>query len=168
MGIQRMVRFFAATAIYANLTNEVSVAHVKILFKYDGGTAGQYEVESMWALPHSDGYQLDNIPFYAREVASGDVVMARRGLAGELWYDRLVKPSGHSTIRLWFARPEDVQQTRDELRALGCPSELSELPRLVAIDVPPSVPYSSVKTKLEQGERAGLFEYEEACLGQAP
>ena len=143
------------------------MAHVKILFRYDGDTAGQYELESMWALPHSDGYQLDNIPFYAREVANGDVVTAQRGSDGELWYDKLVKPSGHSTIRLWFARPEDVQQTRDELRALGCPSELSELPRLVAVDVPPNVPYSSVRAKLEQGEREGLFEFEEACLGQA-
>src|SRR5262249_8028073 len=121
---------------------------------------------SLWALPHEDGYQIDNIPFYAREIADGDVVTAQRGPDGELWFDKLAKSSGHSTIRLWFARAEDVQRTRDELRALGCTSELSDLPRLVAVDVPPSVPYSLVRAKLEQGEQQGLFEFEEACLGQ--
>ncbi|WP_437912480.1 DUF4265 domain-containing protein [Sorangium sp. So ce302] len=143
------------------------MTHVKILFKYDSGIPDHYEVESLWAIPHEDGYQLDNIPFYAREVADGDVVTARRGPDGDLWYDSLVKPSGHSTIRLWFAREEDVQKTREELRALGCASELSDLPRLAAVDVPPNVPYSLVREKLEQGEQDGMFEFEEACLGQS-
>lgn len=111
--------------------------HVKVLFEYDDGTPERCEVESLWAIPREDGYQLDNIPFYARGVANGDVVAVRRGPDGELWYDELVKPSGHSTLRLWFAREEDVQKTREELRALGCASELSDLPRLVAVDVPP-------------------------------
>lgn len=144
------------------------MGHVKILFKYDSDVASHYEIESLWALPHEDGYQIDNIPFYVREIADGDIVTAQRGPDGELWYEKLAKPSGHSTIRLWFARAEDVQKTREELRALGCASELSELPRLVAVDVPPDVPYSAVRAKLEQGEREGLFEFEEACLGQLP
>jgi hypothetical protein len=141
-------------------------SHVKILFKYDGATDDQYEIESIWAIPRSEGYELDNIPFYARLVALGDIVSATRGDDGELWYDGLVRPSGHSTVRLWFAHENDVQRTRDELRALGCLSELSELPRLVAVDIPPDIPYSLVKSKLDEGERGGRFEYEEACLAQ--
>lgn len=141
--------------------------HVKVLFEYDDGTPERCEVESLWAIPREDGYQLDNIPFYARGVANGDVVAVRRGPDGELWYDELVKPSGHSTLRRWFAREEDVQKTREELRALGCASELSDLPRLVAVDVPPDVPISLVREKLEQGERDGLFDFGEACLGQS-
>ena len=42
---------------------------------------------------------------------------------------------------------------------------MSDLPRLVAVDVPPHVPYEGIKTFLEQGEQAGQFEYQEACLG---
>ncbi|WP_257463255.1 DUF4265 domain-containing protein [Archangium lipolyticum] len=37
--------------------------------------------------------------------------------------------------------------------------------RLVAVDVPPEEPYEKLKAFLEQGEHAGRFEYEEACLG---
>ncbi|EPX56279.1 hypothetical protein D187_007621 [Cystobacter fuscus DSM 2262] len=33
------------------------------------------------------------------------------------------------------------------------------------MDVPPDVPYEAIKAFLEQGERAGQFEYQEACLG---
>ena len=166
MAIHRTLKSCVATAISANLTSEVIVEHVKILFEYEGAQTDQYEVESMWAVPHPDGYQPDNIPFYAREVAAGDIIAAQPGPDGELRYERLMKPSGHSTIRLWFADARDVQRIRDELRELGCPSELSELPRLVAVDVPPEVPYSVIHSKLQQGEQAGLFELEEACLGQ--
>ena len=35
---------------------------VKILFEYDGATAGSPEVESLWAIPTADGFRLDNIP----------------------------------------------------------------------------------------------------------
>ena len=48
---------------------------------------------------------------------------------------------------------------------MGCPSEL-DLDRLVAVDIPPTVPYSDVRAYLEKNERLGVFEYEEGCLGQ--
>lgn len=135
--------------------------HVKILFEIEG----QNEVESVWATPVEDGYQLDNIPFYAREVALDDVVRVTKDADGALRFDGLVRASGHSTIRLWFASADDAQGTRDELRRLGCPSELSDLDRLVAVDVPPDVAYDDIKAKLDASEKAGVFEYEEACLG---
>jgi hypothetical protein len=161
-----MVKCFAAIATSENPTTEAPMDHVKVLFRYNESDAGEYEIESLWALPHPNGYRLDNIPFYALGVAEGDIVTAQEGLDGELWYGDIVTPSGHSTIRLWFARADDVQGFRNELRALGCTSELSELARLVAVDVPPDVPYASVRARLEQGERDGSFEFEEACLGQ--
>jgi hypothetical protein len=51
------------------------------------------------------------------------------------------------------------------MRALGCNSEL-DLPRLVAADVPPNIPYEQIRSYLDEKERAGVFEYEEGCLGQ--
>ena len=137
--------------------------HVKILFPVEGPSGA--DVESLWAVKGDEGYTIDNIPFYAREVALSDVVAARSDMDGALWFDGLVRASGHSTVRLWFERAEDVSGVRSRLRALGCPSELSELPRLVAVDIPPEVPYEKVKILLEQGEADKVFEYEEACLG---
>ena len=139
--------------------------HVKLRFEVDGSTSEEFEVESLWALKRDYGLELDNIPFYARGVALGDVVASRTDAEGALWFDGLIKASGHSTIRIWFTREEDVQPTRAALHALGCDSEVSNLPRLVAVDIPPAVPYDRVKTLLDEGETSGLFEYEEGCLG---
>jgi hypothetical protein len=128
-------------------------------------SAGEEETEAMWVIRRDAGYEIDNIPFYVKELALGDVVAARQDESGLLWFSELVRPSGHSTIQLWFSREEEVESVREALNQMGCASEVSDLPRLVAVDVPPDVPYEKVKAFLEQGEHAGRFEYQEACLG---
>ena len=138
--------------------------HVKVLFEIPGPD-GSCEVESLWALPTDRGYRIDNIPFYAKEVAYNDIVAAVADESGALCFQHLVEAAGHSTVRLWFARDADVQGVRDTLRQLGCASEL-DLARLVAVDVPPSVPYSEIRRYLDVQEAARVFEYQEACLGQ--
>jgi hypothetical protein len=136
----------------------------KLRFRFQNA-ASEDEIETMWAIKRDDGYEIDNIPFYVKELALGDVVDARPDASGALWYSELIRPSGHSTIHLWFSREEDVESIREVLRQLGCASEVSDLPRLVAVDVPPDVSYEKIKAFLEQGEDAGRFEYQEACLG---
>lgn len=136
----------------------------KIRFPFTN-TTGDDEIETMWALKRDDGYEIDNIPFYVKEIALGDVVAATPDADGALWYSELIRPSGHSTIRLLFSNVASVGAVRDELRRMGCSSELSDIPRLVAIDVPPSAPYEQVKAFLDRGEAEGRFEYQEACLG---
>lgn len=141
---------------------------VKILFEYDSGAVGSKEVESMWAIPTVEGFMLDNIPFYAREISAGDVVSASSDPDGMLRFEALVTPSRHSTVRLWFAKDceSEVPRVRQELRDLGCPSELSDLPRLVAVDIPPTISYDIVRNLLDGYEKIGLLEYEESCLGK--
>lgn len=139
-------------------------ARVKIRFSFTDAS-GNTEIETMWAVTREDGYELDNIPFYVKELALGDVVSVSTTPEGTLWHSGLVRASGHSTVRLWFASEIDVIRVRGELKTLGCPSELSDLPRLVAVDVPPSIAYADVKAYLDQGEAGGTFEYQEACLG---
>jgi hypothetical protein len=136
--------------------------YVKLLLDIDPEGAVQ-ELESVWAVPVANGYRIDNIPFYARSVASGDVVTAVPDAGGMLRYTGLAESSGHNTIRLWFADEADVQRVRDELRAMGCSSEL-DLSRLVAVDVPAEVSYTTVRSYLEEHEAAGVFEYEEGCI----
>lgn len=138
--------------------------HVKLRVPFTN-SAGEAETETIWTLKREDGYEIDNIPFYAKELAVGDIVSAELDKEGLLWYSKLVRASGHSTVRLWFSDARDVSMARDELRRLSCASEVSDLPRLVAVDVPPTVSYARVKEFLEEGERAGTFEYQEACLG---
>lgn len=138
--------------------------HVKILFNVERDDETT-EIESIWAIPEGDGYRLDNIPFYVRGFAFGDVVSVARDPDGALRCVGLVSASGHSTIRLWFSDAENVQAIRNELRRMKCNSEL-DLSRLVAVDVPPDIPYEIIKDYFDQKERLGIFEYEEGCLGQ--
>lgn len=139
-----------------------TASHVKIFFeiKSDDGTI---EIESLWAVPETRGYRLDNIPFYARGFACGDIVRAARDADGQLLCSGVVLPSGHSTIRLWFAGPLEVQEVRNTLLSMGCTSELNHT-RLVAVDIPPEVHYSAIQAYVEAQKSAGVFEYEEACL----
>ena len=137
---------------------------VKVRFPFENSEGGS-ETETLWMIKREAGYELDNIPFYVQELALGDIVVARPDESGALWFSELVRPSGHSTLHLWFAQEKDVEPVRAALRQMGCPSEVSDLPRLVAVDVPPEVPYQRVKAFLQQGEGAGQFEYQEACLG---
>ncbi len=138
--------------------------HIKVLFEVEDGVGG-VELESLWAVPLENGYQLDNVPFYARGIACGDVVRAIPDEGGMLRFTEIISVSGHSTVRLWFADREAVRGVRRLLREMGCSSEL-EGERLVAIDIPPNVPYAKLKPYLEQQEHLGIFEYEEGCLSQ--
>jgi hypothetical protein len=140
---------------------------LKVRFPFKN-SAGGGETETLWVIKRDTGYEIDNIPFYAQELALGDVVAATPDESGVLWFSELLQPSGHSTLQLWFAQEKNVEPARVALRQLGCPSEVSELPRLVAVDVPPEVPYEKVRKFLEQGEGSGQLEYQEACLGFLP
>jgi hypothetical protein len=49
---------------------------------------------------------------------------------------------------------------------MHCGSEV-DLARLVAVDVPATVDDAMVQKYLDEKESAGVFEYEEACLGHS-
>ena len=145
---------------------EVAGRAVKILFWIEKDEDGYppYEIESLWA--HEVGeneYQLRNIPFFAQDVSCGDIVEASP-LHGALYFERTARPSGHSTVRLVAFAGEDVSALRAALTRLGCSSERSMVPSLIAVDIPPEVDYERVQDFLGQGEQQERWEYEESCL----
>ena len=90
----------------------------KLRFPFENSEGGE-EVETMWTIKRSEGCEIDNIPLDAKEIALGDVVAARTDAEGALWYTELVRPSGHSTVQLWFARQEEVEGPPAEGMRLG-------------------------------------------------
>lgn len=135
--------------------------YVKLLFKHDAFEGNDIEVA--WAVKEADYYKLDNILFYAKEFSWGDLIKAK-SINDELYADALVKESGHSTVRVLFENVDDVQPTRNRLKSLGCDSELSNYEKLVAVDIPSTVYYSDIAAYLNEGEKAGKWEYQEACI----
>ena len=147
---------------------------VKVLAQVREGDEGFPGVdwEGLWARPlGADRYRLENVPFYAYGLALQDVVAARDA-GGELVIEEVVEDSGHSTIRVMIdtdgvpsgRETERREHWRAELRARGCGSEVSNLPMLFAVDVPPEVGYQAVRDLLDQAEAAGELGFEEAKL----
>jgi hypothetical protein len=119
----------------------------------------------MWALEHDERYEIDNIPFYVTSLAMGDLVAVRRDENGLLWFTEVTQSGGHTTIQILFADAQDVASFRAQLDQMGCSSEQSDISELIAVDIPPAVKYEKIKSMLDEGEREGRFEYQEACLG---
>jgi uncharacterized protein DUF4265 len=150
------------------MTNTGSERHVKILFQLEQDEDGYppASVESLWALPKGEGrFQVDNIPFFATGVAFGDIVSVTQE-EGALCFQDVVQPSGHSTLRVAISEAADVPAVRALFEQKGCSVEQSHLPRLIAVDVPPSVPLESLRPLLEAGRGQGRWDYEEACLAE--
>lgn len=122
------------------------------------------EYELLWAEPlGNDLYRIDNIPFFVCDIGLKDEVEATH-VDGERVFVRTVRSGGHRTVRLLVWARTDVKPLRDELRALGCSSELNEDGRLVAVNVPPAVPSETIVQFLEAGATSARFEYEEGAV----
>ena len=143
---------------------EAHEAHNKILFVYQDGDTDSYKIESLWATKEEEYYKIDNIPFFIKNIACGDIVSVEEE-NGALYFDDLMQRSGNSTVRILFKEIKDIEPARIELLKLGCFLELSHIPNLLAVDIPKSLNYNLIKHFLDDGEDRGIWEYQEACLG---
>ena len=146
------------------MTRTIDDALVKVLFRLERDPDGYppVDVESVWAIRQPDGsYKIDNIPFYARGAAVGDVVTAKE-IDGELFVEALAQPSGNSLIRAIVHDEAEVSKLCAELKALGCDVEVYG--RLVAVDVPAAVSYTPICQLLEAGMNTDRLGFEEAVL----
>ncbi len=149
------------------MTDSASERHVKLMIALEQDEDGYppASTESIWAIPVGEGlFKIDNIPFFAPGIAVGDVVSAKHE-QGALQYEDVVHPSGHSTLRVVVYDASEVPLVRAFFEQMGCSTELSHLPRLIAIDVPPSVSLETLKPVLDAGREQDRWDYEEACMG---
>ena len=138
----------------------------KITFELDQDENGYPpdKWESLWASDEGEGlYRVDNIPFYVYGISSGDLISAKDD-DGELIFTKLVQPSSNTVFRLYVSDAAAMQTIRDRFQALGCESELSNLPKLVAVEVPGNVSFAPVAAFLEQGEESGQWKYDEGVF----
>lgn len=149
-----------------NDSERISTGDVKILFDLERvDDYPPFEVESVWAVKIVDGmFRIDNIPFYVRGLALGDVVRAKPMADGSLQFDSIAKSSGHSTLRVVFFEADIREEVCKEIEALGCQWEGAYEPSLIAVDVPPSSDLSAVLKVLADGCEKELFDYEEGVI----
>lgn len=138
--------------------------YVKIAFRLlqqDGYPPAEWE--GLWALPQPEGYLIDSVPFYARLISCGDVVCATE-INGDLVFDSVKIPGGHSTIRVISYLSELVSEVRSRVEGLGCSTELSHVATFFSIDVPPRVNYWNIVDLLDMYAERGVLDYEESSI----
>ena len=151
------------------MTGTSSEHHVKVLFHLEQDEDGYPpdRVETLWAIEMGDGlYKIDNIPFFVTGIAVEDIVSAEPE-AGMLVYKEVVHPSGHGTFRVVVYDHDEVPGVRGLFKQLGCSTEQSHLRGLIAVNVPPSVPWDDLKRVLDTGRAQDRWDYEEACLARS-
>jgi hypothetical protein len=141
----------------------MSTDRVKVLFRLEKDEDGYppVEVESLWGIRRYDGIELDNIPFFAKDVALGDIVTTTTAGDGALEFESVIRRGGHSTFRILLLQEQgdDPRRTMDELIARGLSVE--EDAGLLAVDVPPGVALGPVRDYLFEGIDSGRWEVEE-------
>ncbi|ELR70826.1 hypothetical protein C900_03261 [Fulvivirga imtechensis AK7] len=141
-----------------------SLDHQKLCFRYFNEDTNAHEIEMLWCIKSGNHYIVDNIPVYVPSVAFKDVVEGRK-VNGELFATQILEVSGNSTVRVLFKNKALIGGTIDKMRLLGCDSEISNIPHLVAFNIPKEIDYFNlVQPYLQEGENKGKWEYEESCL----
>ncbi|MEO6394169.1 MAG: DUF4265 domain-containing protein [Pyrinomonadaceae bacterium] len=138
----------------------------KVMFKLEKDSDGYPpdDWESIWAYETSTGqYCVDNIPFFVRGLSLGDIVSVDRK-GNELHFKDVISPSGHSVLRVVVFDRSRMKELHDDLAQLGCSTEQSHLPSLLAVDCPPTANLSKVIDFLSKGETNDYWSYEEASI----
>lgn len=143
---------------------------VKILFKFQSDIFNEEMVETMWATivdSNKGFYKIDNIPFYAPLVASGDIVFAELDEQQLLLtYRKTVEFSGNSTIQVVLIdKLKDINSIREIFEKLGCDSEKVN-DSYFSMEIPALVDYRLIKQKLDELEQNEIIGYAEPCLAE--
>lgn len=126
-------------------------------------------VESLWAVEQGDGTaRLDNVPWFARGMACGDVVATASDEEGVQWAGEVVRRSENCTIRLivlWDGGSGAARQSViSAFRELGVFGEGIERFGMVALDVPPTADLAKVQRLLNHGVTKEWWDMEEGCI----
>lgn len=141
-----------------NLIKGLTMRKNKVLLVYNDNE--EYKVESVWTKKVGENYQIENIPFFANNIALGDIVSVEDD-EGELYFEELIEASENSTIRIVFFEVEHKIGVCNMIEKFECDWEGSHLPKLVSINVPSDVNYKEVKSYLDS---LNIIDYQEGCL----
>jgi len=123
-------------------------------------------VEGLWAKPTAAGYQVDSIPFYAYGIAPGDTISIRED-GEQSWFEALQQSGGASVFRILVKAAGDLEQVRAALADFGCPCEVEQAVKMLAVEVPPARTLDTLLYYLLTQREAGTLDFEEGVLRHA-
>ena len=89
-------------------------------------------------------YRLETVPAFAFGPARGDVVRVERHGTAQ-WVERLLEPSGHSTVRVNALGDTSVEVPKTALELMGCFAYPTVIDGMIAVDVPALVDFETVR-----------------------
>ncbi|MFF1423206.1 DUF4265 domain-containing protein [Streptomyces sp. NPDC058280] len=152
---------------------EVREQHVKVHFHLEiEDDWPPATVESLWAVDQGDGtVKLDNIPWFVRGVACGDIVTTTADEDGVRWAGDVVRRSENCAIRLIVHRGGGSGAARGSVlnafHELGVCGEGIERFGMVSLDVPPTADLAKVQRLLNHGVAKEWWDMEEGCITAA-
>ncbi|MDC5699375.1 DUF4265 domain-containing protein [Intrasporangium calvum] len=122
----------------------------------------------MWAVHvEEEVYRLENVPFFVRGAACGDLVQAVPEKDGVLTVVS-VKDEGNLTLRLIVRREGPLRgnlaTALEMFESVGVSGEGAPQWGLVALDVPRGADLAAVKALIVSGEADGLWHWEEGAV----
>lgn len=148
--------------------SETTVDRIRVVFDLspeDGWPPAP--TERLWAVRvGEDRARLENIPFFTRGYALGDVITFAEDEEGVLWAKEAVEYSDNCTIRIIPGedghRDEVRQAVLDAFAPFGVEGEGIGAFGLVALNVPPDA--QAVKRFVVDGAAEDRWHYEEGCV----
>ncbi|TJZ49885.1 DUF4265 domain-containing protein [Sphingobacterium olei] len=127
---------------------------------------GSFSEEIIWVVKLDDNfYKVNNIPFYAGNLALGDIISVEDD-QGILYFDELIAVSGNSTVQIIFFDIKQSKNVIEDLEQLNCKWESMKEQPYFAVDIPESVDYQKVKDLLDIYVERGCLDYKEACISE--
>lgn len=114
-------------------------------------------------------YEIDNIPFYSREVSFKDVITIKKE-NNEIFLEKVINQSSNSIIRVIFfedclkSNPLLLEDFINSIKSFGCDLESDKNHNLVAISIPQKTNYKQVLDYLQDGVEKNFWDYEEAVI----
>lgn len=158
-------------ALHAQTDKKSSAFKLAILLPSDAWHG--FESESVWAEAVDDGtMRILNTPFFAKGISYKDVVSIKVG-PEVMWFDSIVKKSGHSTYRILLGDSTGDMTFRirwNDIASLGCTYEafIRGSLRMYAVDIPPGVVVRGVYALLASGEKDGIWDFDEGDYFPVP
>jgi len=147
---------------------EQTAAYKIVLWRLEQDAQGYppASVEGLWAKPTAAGYQVDSIPFYAYGIAPGDTISIRED-GEQSWFEALQQSGGASVFRIRVKAAGDLEQVRAALEDFGCPCEVEQAVKMLAVEVPPARTLDTLLYYLLTQREAGTLDFEEGVLRHA-
>jgi len=142
---------------------------VKVRLPLKPGEWKGLEAENVWAEVVRPGeYRVVNVPFFFYGLSAEDIVSAEM-LDGVLKFTGIVSRGSHSTYRLLLLGGGTIQTPNfagywKPIEELGCTYELATS-KWLAVDVPSQADIYRVYALLEDGERNGVWSFDEGHCG---